>query len=157
MAATAARAAPHPATPIAPTRAVPPANVAILRISYTPSKTAGSNTLAPNLRARVVGLGARRVPDGQPFGLGPAGVAVAAQHASIYARPLRRSAYRPSRPATTAPDGARVPAVRVRSASRLCRPSRYADLPGTLSSSRVPRSGDANCTENLRPIRRVPD
>jgi len=46
------------------------------------------------------------VPDGQPFGLGPAGVAVAAQHASIYARPLRRSAYRPSRPATTAPDGA---------------------------------------------------
>ena len=52
------------------------------------------------------------MPDGQPFGLGPAGVAVAAQHASIYARPWRRSAYRPSRPATTAPDGARVPAVR---------------------------------------------
>src|SRR6476660_7750135 len=77
MAATAARAAPHPATPIAQTRAVPPASVAILRISYTPSKTAGSNTLTPNLRARVVGLGARRVPDGQPFGLGPAGVAVA--------------------------------------------------------------------------------
>src|SRR6478672_10196645 len=87
MAATAARAAPHPATPIAPTRAVPPASVAILRISYTPSKTAGSNTLTPNLRARVVGLGTRRVPDGQPFGLGPAGVAVAAQHASIYACP----------------------------------------------------------------------
>src|SRR6476660_10604757 len=78
MAATAARAAPHPATPIAQTRAVPPASVAILRISYTPSKTAGSNTLTPNLRARVVGLGARRVPDGQPFGLGPTGVAVAA-------------------------------------------------------------------------------
>src|SRR6476620_483637 len=112
MAATAARAAPHPATPIAPTRAVPPASVAILRISYTPSKTAGSNTLTPNLRARVVGLGTRRVPDGQPFGLGPAGVAVAAQHASIYARPWRRSAYRPSRPATTAPDDARVPAAR---------------------------------------------
>src|SRR6478672_7676725 len=130
MAATAARATHHPATPIAPTRAVPPASVAILRISYTPSKTAGSNTLAPNLRTRVVGLGARRVPDGQPFGLGPTGMAVAAHSiASIYARPWRRSAYRPSRPATTAPDGARIPAARVRSASRLCRPSRYADIP----------------------------
>ena len=82
---------------------------------------------------------------------------------------LLRSVYGPRFVLLGAWSPSRVPAVRVRSASRLCRPSRFADLPGTLlsfpagrqvstlSSSRVPRSGDANCTENLRPIRRVPD
>jgi hypothetical protein len=39
------------------------------------------------------------VPGGQPFGLGPAGVAVAAHSiASVYLRPWRRSAYRRADP-----------------------------------------------------------